>query len=417
MLHKISEIRLTQNFKRMKTYSLAGNGITRLAFSDEDWQARDFIIDQMISSGLKVCTDKFGNVVGRREGINSQAPSIMCGSHIDSVPNGGNFDGVLGVLSALEVINIMNDTGFNNYYPIDICVFMCEESSRFGVATLGSKAMCGQLSLDDMHKLKDKSGKSLYEILIQRGLKPDKLQTNTALTSGKVKACVEMHIEQGRVLEKLQKPIGIVTGIAAPTRLKLSLNGKADHSGATPMNMRNDALCAAAEIILAIEKLTYNASNENKEIVGTVGIINASPNVMNVIPGNVELGIDIRSIHSEIKNDTVKLIKDAIKCIADKRNITYSLTTLSDEQPVMLSNSMIYTIENICQQNNISYHKMPSGAGHDTMHLAKFAPSGMIFIPCRDGISHNPDEWASMQDILQGTELLYKLLCNLATEA
>ncbi len=400
---------MEQNFAMMKKFSLHGEGITRLAFSDEDWEARAFIIDLMKQAGLDIRIDDFGNVIGRREGINPEAPAVMCGSHIDSVPHGGNFDGVLGVLGAIAVVNMMNDNDFKNYNPIDIIVFMCEESSRFGVATLGSKAMCGKLSVDNMKQLKDTAGKSLYDILLSRGLEPDKVRKT--LQADKLKACVEMHIEQGKVLETLHKSIGIVTGIAAPTRIKLKLTGKADHSGATPMGMRNDALCAAAEIILAVEKA---AAASVKPVVGTVGIVKAVPNVMNVIPGEVELGIDVRSIYAKEKDNTVADVEKSIKAINDSRKIKYSLEFLSDEKPVTLSRFVIDTIEAACVEKKADYHMMPSGAGHDTMRLAELAPAGMIFIPCRDGISHNPAEWADMKDIAAGIEVLYETLCRLS---
>ncbi|WP_196590238.1 M20 family metallo-hydrolase [Pectinatus frisingensis] len=401
---------LAKNFATMQNFSLPGDGITRLAFSDEDWKARDFIIGLLQQAGLSIKIDNFGNIFGRKEGQNPHAPTVMCGSHIDSVPHGGNFDGVLGVLGAIEAINRMNKNGFINYNPLKIAVFMCEESSRFGVATLGSKAMCGELTVNEMKRLKDASNNSLYDVLLARNLHPDNVQKE--IQPGDLKACIEMHIEQGKVLETLHKTIGVVTGIAAPTRMKLILTGKADHSGATPMGMRNDALCAAAEIIIAVENA---AANSVRPAVGTVGIVKAAPNVMNVIPGKVELGIDIRSIYSQAKTDVTADVKKRMESITKNRNIDYKIEMLSNEEPVKLNPLVIDTIATICENKKIAYHKMPSGAGHDTMHLAQFAPAGMIFIPCRAGISHNPAEWADMDDIEQGVDVLYKTLCCLSS--
>lgn len=403
------QTRMAENFAKMQEFSADGKGITRLAFSDEDWQARTFIISLLKQAGLTIRIDDFGNIIGRRQGKNPAAPAVLCGSHIDSVPHGGNFDGVLGVLGAIEAVNLMNENNFKNYNPIDIVVFMCEESSRFGTATLGSKAACGKLTVRDMKQYKDTDNKSLYDILHSRGIEPDK--RNKVIDLKNLKACIEMHIEQGKVLENIHKPIGIVTGIAAPTRIKLELRGKADHSGATPMTMRNDALCAAAEIILSVENIALTSL---QPVVGTVGIANVSPNVMNVIPGEVELGIDIRSIYAQAKTNTVSTVKKAIEKISQKRKIQVSLHTLADEQPVTLDDYVINSIENVCREDNIAYNKMPSGAGHDMMHLAEHAPTGMIFIPCRDGISHNAAEWADMKDILRGTDVLYKTLCSLS---
>ena len=406
-----SKARLQSYFSQMEKFSLPGEGITRLAFSAEYWQALDYTKKLMHDAGLQIRQDEFGNIIGRRQGQAAAAPAVMCGSHIDSVPNGGNYDGVLGVLGAIECINRMNESGYENHHPIDISVYICEESSRFGTATLGSRAMCGELSIAEMKKLHDKNGKSLYAVLKEYGFNPDKLRS--IIDKNNIKATLEMHIEQGCVLENLHKPIGIVTGIAAPTRLKAYIHGRADHSGATPMHMRHDALCAAAEIILSVEKF---AASAEKAAVGTVGIINAKPNVMNVIPGETEIGIDLRSIYADVKDKLRDDVKDCIAKTAQKRQLDIQIEMLSDERPVQLADSIIKILEQNCINLNIPHNIMPSGAGHDTMHLAQFAPSGMIFIPCRGGISHNPAEYASMDDILTGVDVLYHTLCQLAAE-
>lgn len=408
----ISEKRLSMNFDKMSTITAPGQGITRIAFSDEDWQARSFVIELMKEAGLTIRIDHFGNVIGRREGTNPNAKVVMMGSHIDSVPNGGNFDGVVGVLGAIEVINCMNEAHVENYHPIEVVVFMSEESSRFGVATLGSKTMRGEMDVHTLKKLVDKNGQSLYNILKLRGLDADKI--DQAVYPHELKAFMEIHIEQGKVLETTNTQLGIVTGIAAPTRMKVMINGQADHSGATPMNMRQDALCAAAEIILQVEKLAK--SSEEFPVVGTTGIIHARPGVMNVVPGKVELGIDIRSIYMETKIKIVKAVVAKIKAIAEKRNLTVEITTLTNETPVRLKDEMIDFLDAICKEKNYSYMKMPSGAGHDAMHWAHTSPTGMIFIPCKDGISHNPAEWAEMKDIIAGTEVLYTAICRLANK-
>lgn len=398
--------RLSGQFAMMSQFSLPGEGITRLAFSDEDWSARDFIIRLMKERSLEVRTDAFGNVYGRRQGMDPDRPAVICGSHIDSVPHGGNFDGTAGVLAALEAVRMMNDSGYQNDYPLDIVLYMCEESSRFGNSTLGSKAMCGNIGVKDMKKIKDGGGQSLYEILQSRGLHPEEVAQT--VFPERVRACFEMHIEQGRVLENLNKPIGIVTGIAAPTRLKVMVTGRADHSGATPMKMRKDALCAAADIILAVEK---TAVQEGDPFVGTTGIVKAVPNVMNVIPGQVELGIDLRS--TKDKSNMVSSLKEHIGCIAEKRGVECRIEILSDEAPVPLAPSVIHTAEAVCRDSHIPYHVMTSGAGHDTMNLARMVPGGMIFIPCRGGISHNPEEWADLEDVARGASVMYQTLCRL----
>ncbi|MDF2569748.1 MAG: amidase, hydantoinase/carbamoylase family [Sporomusa sp.] len=394
--------RLENNFCKLSRIGVEEHGgITRLAFSDADWEARLFVIQIMEQAGLKIRIDAFGNIIGRREGLNPQAPVVMLGSHIDSVPNGGNFDGVVGVLAAIEVMHCLEEEGLVTYHPIEIVVFMAEESSRFGAATLGSKAFCGKVTIADLNNFVDNTGISVAEAMRGRDLLPEKI--SQASYTGAIKSFMEIHIEQGKVLETTGKQIGVITGIAAPTRLKVIVSGQADHSGATPMNMRQDALAAAAEIILALEKVAAAAQHGT---VGTTGIIHASPGVMNVIPGKVELGIDIRSISSESKQQVQQQLLAAIEVIKTNRQVDVDIHILTDEQPVQLPTEMVSFLSDICEKGGYSFMKMPSGAGHDAMHLAAVAHTGMVFIPCRAGISHNPAEWADIKDIVAGTELL-----------
>lgn len=406
----VSKERLEADFAAMQNITADGEGITRLAFTDEDWRARDYIIGQMKKAGLAVRVDPFGNVVGRREGADPTAAAVMLGSHIDSVPHGGNFDGVVGVLGAIEVVRHMEETGFQNEHPIEVVVFMAEESSRFGTATLGSKAMLGHLTPDDLKRLKDQDGTSLYDILNARGLDADHIQD--AKYGAPVKAFLEIHIEQGKSLETLGKQIGIVTGIAAPTRIKAVLSGQADHSGATPMTMRQDALCAAAEVILHVESAAARA--KEPPVVGTVGIAKVSPGVMNVIPGTVELGVDIRSISAEAKAAVVSSLREKLAELETTRKVSAKTSTLADETPVALRECMIDFLEGICKEKNSAYAKLPSGAGHDAMHWAGVAPTGMLFIPCRGGVSHNPMEWAKLEDIAAAADILFEAACKLS---
>lgn len=403
--------RLEQNFKEMLKFSREGRGITRLAFSDEDWQARSFVISLMKDAGLSVREDAFGNVFGRREGLNPSASVVMLGSHVDSVPEGGNFDGVAGVLSAIEALTLMDEEKVENYHPIEVAVFMSEESSRFGVATLGSKAFWGELSGEQLKSLKDKQGLSLVEVLIGRGLAPEKVGSQEPKN---IKSFLELHIEQGKVLETKKLKLGVVAAIAAPSRFRVIIKGEADHSGATPMNMRQDALTAAAEIVLLVEKLASDEAQHGT--VGTVGVINASPGVMNVIPGEAQLGVDIRGISSESKNRVIRAFKAGLVEICERRSVEFELVTLTDEQPVALSKDLAGLLSELCGKLGFTSMVMPSGAGHDAMHFAPHVPTGMIFIPCRQGISHNPAEYADIKDIAAGTEVLYAALLKLAQQ-
>ncbi len=400
--------RLMDMFARMRNFSgeEVGPGVYRLAFTDADWQARGYLIGMMKEIGLSVREDAFGNVIGRWEGAEPSLPAVMFGSHADSVPNGGNYDGVLGVLAAIETVRSLKEDGFRPEHPLEIALFMCEESSRFGAATLGSRAMLGELSVDDTRLLKDKAGIALYDVLKERGLAPDML--GKPLYDGEVKAFFEVHIEQGRVLEHEKKSVGIVTGIAAPTRFRVKLEGNADHSGATPMALRHDAACAAAEIVLFAERLA--AAEKKHPAVATVGILQIAPGVMNVIPESAELGVDIRSIDAATKKRVAENLKDAISEICKRRDVAFELVPISDERPVAIRPSVLDFLDGICREDGCSYMRLPSGAGHDAMHWAERVPTGMLFIPCRDGISHNPEEYAAPEDIVNAVRLLEKVV-------
>lgn len=408
----IQRERLVKDFEAMAQLTAPGEGINRLAFTDADWAGRQYIIDRMTDAGLFVEIDDFGNVIGYKLGKKPDLPVVMVGSHTDSVPNGGNYDGVVGVLSAIEVIRGMTDDGYEHDHTIAVVSFMCEESGRFGNATLGSKAMRGELTLQDLHRLVDKQGISLYEALKGRNLNPDGIETMAYKRP--VKSFTEIHIEQGKVLEHEQKTIGIVTGIAAPERFYVTIRGNADHSGATPMNLRHDALCGASKIILGIEEIA--SMQEEPPVVGTVGVVEVMPGVMNVIPGAVKLGVDIRSISKVARNSVVTLVKEFIDITAEKRGLSYTIETIAQDHPVEMHPAMIREIEEAVKSVDVEYMIMPSGAGHDAMHWAEAVPTGMIFIPCRDGISHNPAEFAEMDDIVTGAEVLDKVLRKLSLE-
>lgn len=408
----IQRERLVKDFDAMAQLTAPGEGINRLAFTDADWAGRQYIIDRMTDAGLSVEIDDFGNVIAYKIGKKPDLPVVMVGSHTDSVPNGGNYDGVVGVLSAIEVIRSMTDDGYEHDHTIAVVSFMCEESGRFGNATLGSKAMRGELRLQDLYRLVDKQGISLYEALKGRNLNPDGIEEMAYKRP--VKSFTEIHIEQGKVLEHEQKTIGIVTGIAAPERFYVTIRGNADHSGATPMNLRHDALCGASKIILGIEEIA--SMQEAPPVVGTVGVVEVTPGAMNVIPGSVKLGVDIRSISKVARNSVVILVKEFIDITAEKRGLSYTIEPIAQDHPVEMDPSMIREIEEAVKSVGVEYMTMPSGAGHDGMHWAEAVPTGMIFIPCRDGISHNPAEFAEMDDIVTGAEVLDKVLRKLSLE-
>ncbi|MGB4515204.1 MAG: M20 family metallo-hydrolase [Bacillota bacterium] len=391
---------------------LEGGGISRLAFTSADREARDYLRDSLALQGLGTVQDAMGNMRARRHGTRDLAP-VMIGSHLDSVPSGGCYDGAVGIVAALEVIRVLDDLGIETRRPIEVINFSAEESSRFGASTLGSKAMTGHLSQEHLHMYKDKDGVSLYEAMKLFGLNPDGLES-VRIQPGDVYAFIEMHIEQGRVLESFGIPLGIVTSIAAPTRIRVFVIGRADHSGATPMDLRADALTAASEIILGVERIA--SVEAGPHTVGTVGYANAQPGVLNVIPGKVELGIDIRDIDKDSKDLAVRKIISLLEYVGNNRGVKVDYRILADEPPVTLSGKIIGTLEEAAQALGYPYRLMPSGAGHDAMYMAEVAETGMIFVPSREGISHNVAEYTAVEDIARGAELLLEAVLHLANE-
>ena len=400
----ISQQRIAQDLaamERITTPSHDLHGINRIAFTKSAREGRAYLMQRMKDAGLTIHTDAFGNVIARREGTDASLPLVLSGSHGDSVPEGGNYDGIVGVLAALESLRSMQEDGFRNECPIGVALFMCEESSRFGAATLGSKAMLGLLSQDDLQTLHDKDGWTLYDVLKERGFDPDGIGA-PLIDIANVKAFFECHIEQGVVLEQKHLQLGVVTGIAAPTRYLLHIHGSADHSGATPMDLRHDGLCAAAEVVLAVEA----AARQYDDVVGTVGYLTCEPNAMNVIPGEITIGIDIRSVSRSHRKVVERDVRGAIRQIARRRHIAYGLEKTSEDEPVRLRPCVIDFLSGICQEQGRTYQQMMSGAGHDAMHWAGLVPTGMIFLPCQGGISHNPAEHAELSDIVAATQVL-----------
>lgn len=386
-------------------------GLTRLAFSDEEKEARKYLESLALEAELKYKTDEVGNIFIRYDDvIEPNLPAVSAGSHIDSVPNGGFYDGTLGVMAGLEAIKSIKDSGKKLKRPLELIIFACEESSRFKMATVGSKLIAGKLNLDQLNFLKDKNGISLFDAMRNFGLSPNKYY-NAVLEQSTYKSYLELHIEQGPVLENHNISVGIVTGIAAPIRYELKIYGRADHSGATPMNMRSDALLCASKIICEVNKIAL----KGKTTVATVGYANAKPGVLNVIPGECVLGIDIRDIDKEMLYKIDGEITKMIEQICKNDDFDYELTNLVKDTPVVLSKNLINMLEKNANELYIKTMKLPSGAGHDAMNMVGIADEvGMIFIPCKEGVSHNINENIDFKDAILGANVLAKTMLELA---
>ena len=298
--------------------------------------------------------------------------------------------------------------------PVEVVCFVGEESSRFGYSTLGSSLVAGEVHAKDLAHAADAQGNKLENILTSLGINRNNLRSMRRDPST-IKAYLELHIEQGPILETRKKPIGIVTSIAAPTRFRVVLTGQADHSGTTPMEMRKDALVAASECVVALEKICRRyARIEKGRVVGTVGAIKIEPGVINAIPGKTDFSVDIRSIAKQTKRYVVRLVQARIREIAGRRNIHVEILPLRDEDPVPLDKGIIRLLTECCATRDIPHEIMPSGAGHDAMQMAKITPAGMLFIPSRRGISHSPLEWSEPEDICLGAQLLLDAVIRVA---
>lgn len=384
-------------------------GIDRQAFSKADNKARDYVIGLMKETGLEVRIDPIGNIIGRLEGTDKMAPAVITGSHLDTVPNGGKYDGVVGVIGGLAAIKKLKDK--KTKHPLELIVFVAEESSRFAFATMGSKAMIGKANIQAWKKAVDNSGMALPDVLKSYGLDIDSISA-VARKSDDIKAFVELHIEQGPILEKKGKTIGVVEMIAAPTRLKIKVEGIAGHSGTTPMTERRDALVAASMVVLAVQDIALEQFNHGT--VATVGALKVHPGAINVIPGLVEMWVDIRGINHASIIECLQDIKDAVSTIADGQDLAISIEMLSSEKPVVMDKQIVHIIEDVCRKSNVSYQLMNSGAGHDAMNMAQLTATGMIFIPSHNGISHSPDEYTDIDDIMTGIDILTGTLYELA---
>lgn len=409
---KIKQARVLEILEHLKSFGgSVDKGITRLAYSAEDLAAQKYIMEKMQELGMEVRRDYVGNIFARLPGKNPTLPTIASGSHLDTVKQGGAYDGALGVVAALEAAYAIKEQGLEHSY--EVIIFMAEESTRFGFATIGSKLLAGVGTPETFSSATKKDELSYIEVLKQAGFEPEKYE-QVKLDASKYAAFVELHIEQGRVLADSGEAIGVVENIAAPTRMKITIEGVADHSGATPMNFRKDALVSGAKLILAIEEV--GKAHSEQGIVTTVGVVDIEPSSINVIPGKVVLWLDLRGVDYEVILEAIEEIHEAVRCVGEADEVKITIDVLTSDKPVRLSKNLADIAAGVCQQKNIKYRRMNSGAGHDAMHMAAIMPTTMIFVPSIEGISHNPAEMTSEADIIAGVEVLVETILTMDKE-
>lgn len=408
-LLKVNQQRMLQRIKELSQIGKTKQGgVTRKALTAEDQAGLELVKKWMVEAGLTVRTDHAGNVIGRKEGTDPNAPAVLIGSHIDTVPNGGNFDGTVGVIGGIEVATIIEEENLQLAHPLEIISFSDEEGTRFQGGLFGSRAMVGKTTEKDL-QTKDENGITRTEALKNVQLDPNLLAT-VKRTSEQVKVFLEMHIEQGPYLQSVNKPVGIVTGIAGPSWFSIKIQGLSGHAGTVPMSLRNDPMGGATEIIQAIEVIAIK--DPSAVTVATVGKIEAFPNGTNVIPEYVEFTLDLRDIDLQRRDNALHDVKNAVNQICEKRGLTYDITEHLIQDPIQCADHIIQAMTKAGETIGVEAPLMISGAGHDAMIMSEITDIGLLFVRCKDGISHNPNEWAEIEDIEIGTSLLLETTLN-----
>jgi ureidoglycolate amidohydrolase len=384
--------------------------VTRVVFTPADMRARAWLIERCEAAGLQVRRDAIGNTFARWQGSEAKAPVVGTGSHIDAIPNAGKYDGVVGVLGGLEAIRALQCGGFGPKNSIELLLLTSEEPTRFGVGCIGSRLLAGTLPPSAARSLTDTNGESLEEVRRKAGF--DGELESVRLPESYFKAFVELHIEQGPVLERERIPLGVVTRIAAPASARITIEGSGGHAGGVVMAERHDALCAAAELILAIEKAArMSGSSDN---VATVGMCDVFPGAVNSIPSRVRISVDARDTNLEKRDGVIRKMEAASQEIAARRDVSMQIELLNADAPAECAPLVVDALTAACKKYGEKFMKMISRAYHDSLFISRIAPVAMLFIPCRNGYSHRPDEYASIEDISRGALVLAETLASLA---
>jgi len=385
--------------------------VTRVLFSESDLRGRAFVKNLCREAGLKLREDAVGNIFARWEGANKKLPAIATGSHIDAIPNAGKYDGVVGVLGGIEAIRVLQAAGFQPKRSIELIVFTSEEPTRFGIGCLGSRLLGGVLTPQKANALKDRDCKNLEFWRKRGGCKGD--LKSVKLPKDCYAAFVELHIEQGPILEREKLDIGVVEKIAAPSTLRVQLTGVGGHAGATLMPGRRDAGLAAAEIALAVEKAATTTGSP--DTVGTTGIFKIEPGAVNSVPCKAYLEIDLRDTLVRTRDSALKQIESAVKTICKRRKIEFTIERVNVDPPAICDAKLVATTEAVAKRLKFSVKRMVSRAYHDSLFMAQVCPTTMIFIPCYKGYSHRPDEYSSPEQMAKGVRVLAETFAELAS--
>lgn len=383
---------------------------TRRSFSETYKRARVWLQQQFREAGLAVSIDAAANVIGRLEGRRPNAPAIVLGSHTDTVPAGGRFDGTLGVLSALAVARALQSAGYRLAHPLEIVDFLAEEPSEYGVSCVGSRALAGMLT-PAMMDSRNSAGETLREGIRRMGGRPEEILEGRPLRNpADLAAFIELHIEQGPKLETAGVPVGVVTGIVGIGRSRIRMIGREDHAGTMPMELRRDALVGAAEIIRLVNAL---ARQRRSGLVATVGRVEVHPNAANVVPGLVEFELEVRSLDQIEMDSFQEELLGAARRVARENGLEIEIEDLTEAGPTPCSPLVRDVLREAVTRRGLPVVELPSGAGHDTVYMTHLCPAGMLFVRCKDGRSHTPDEWVDPEDVAVAAEVFLEAVLQL----
>jgi N-carbamoyl-L-amino-acid hydrolase len=385
--------------------------VTRVVYSKADLRARAYVKGLCDAAGLSVCEDAIGNTFARWQGSEPDLAPIGTGSHIDAIPNAGLYDGCVGVLGGLEAIRVLQQLGYKPRRSIALVIFTAEEPTRFGIGCLGSRMMANVLTPEQARSLRDKEGRELEELRVAAGFKGP--LESVALPEGRFHQFIELHIEQGPLLEQEGIDLGLVTHIAAPASMRIILEGEGGHAGGRLMPGRKDALTAAAELILALEKAAR--STGAIDTVGTVGVCDVFPGAVNSIPSRVRLETDVRDIDGARRDRVLDSLRAACDEVASRRGVAITTELVNADPPATCDRAILEALEKSAVAADKTFKKMVSRAYHDSLFMARIAPVAMLFVPCRGGVSHRPDEYASPEWICAGVHVLSRTLAELAS--
>jgi allantoate deiminase len=397
----IDASRIMRRCDALARHSELSGGLTRVFLSPEARAASDQVLGWMREAGMQARLDAIGNAVGRYEGERPGLPCLMLGSHLDTVRDAGKYDGMLGVVTAIECVHLLNAQKKRLPFAIEVVGFGDEEGVRFGTTLLGSRAIAGTLDLQVLAS-KDAAGKSIAEALREFGLDPDQVP-GVARRKAEVLAYAELHIEQGPVLEAEGLPVGVVSAINGFSRLRVTLRGEAGHAGTVPMGLRRDALAAAAQCVLAAERV----AKAQPELVATVGRIEAKPGAINVIPGEVQFTLDVRAPRDPLRERAVAELHAQIERVASERKVDATIEPLQHFASSSCAPWLMEHLARAVQAQGMPVYRLPSGAGHDGMAIKAIADIAMLFVRCKAGISHNPAESITEADAAVGCRVLF----------